>query len=80
MVSRHLPFEYFVLNDVRPAGPVIGHIGQRPLRAAVIDTNGQRYQFRGLAGRDAAGRLDVRGLCAGEWIVAPDLVYAESGW
>jgi hypothetical protein len=79
MVSRNLPFEYFVLNDVRPDGPVIGYVGQRPLSAVVVDANGCRYRFRGLACRDAAGRLDVRGLSAGEWIVAPDLVYSASG-
>lgn len=80
MVSRSLPFEYFVLNDVRPDGAVVAYVADRPVRGAVIDAHGRRYQFAGLARRDSNGRLDVQALRAGEWIVHPNLVYAASGF
>ncbi len=76
MVSRNLPFEYFVLGNVQLDGAVVAHVGGRPIRDAVIDARGSRYRFVGLARRDGSGRLDVEALRAGEWIVEPNLVYA----
>jgi hypothetical protein len=75
MVSRSLPFEYFVLDRPRHEGAVVGYLAGRPIRDVVIDANGHRYRFAGLARRDVNGRLDVGCLQAGEWIVLPGLVY-----
>lgn len=78
MVSRSIPHEYFLLNAAKAAGPVVGHLRGKPISAVVIDRNGGRYRFVGVAGRDGRGRLDVLSLKQGEWIVAPDLVYEEA--
>ncbi len=77
MVSRNLPFEYFVLGNPRFDGAVVGYLAGRPIRDIVIDATGHRYRFAGLAHRDGNGRLDVESLRAGEWIVLPDLVYCS---
>ncbi|AYG63648.1 hypothetical protein [Rhizobium jaguaris] len=78
MVSRSIPHEYFVLNGTRGVGPVVGHVRGNPIRGSVIDRNGSRYHFVGMAVRDRRGRLDVISLRRGEWIVAPDLIYEEA--
>jgi len=78
MVSRNVPHEYFLLDAVKTQGPVVGHFRGRPISALVIDQNGSRYRFVGVASRDGRGRLDVLSLKQGEWIVAPDLVYKEA--
>ncbi|WP_195909619.1 hypothetical protein [Rhizobium tubonense] len=75
MVSRNLPFEYFVLDRPRYEGAVIGYLASQPIRDVAIDAAGHRYRFAGLASRDGNGRLDVGCLEAGEWIVLPNLVY-----
>jgi hypothetical protein len=75
MVSRNIPHEYFLLSAMREEGPVVGYVNGKPISAAVIDSNGSRYRFAGIASRDRQGRLDVLSLRQGEWIVAPDLVY-----
>jgi len=78
MVSRNIPHEYFLLTAARQEGPVIGHLQGTPISAEVVDENGKRYRFVGLAERDRQGRLDVLSLRRGEWIVVPDLVYEEA--
>jgi hypothetical protein len=78
MVSRNVPHEYLLLDAARTDGPVIGHLRGRPISALVIDRNGGRYRFVGVAARDGHGRLDVLSLKRGEWIVAPDLVYERA--
>ncbi|MBN8950517.1 MULTISPECIES: hypothetical protein [unclassified Rhizobium] len=78
MVSRNIPQEYFVLSATREEGPVIGYVNDRPIASAVVDGNGSRYRFVGLARRDREGRLDVLSLRHGEWIVAPNLIYEEA--
>lgn len=78
MVSRNIPHEYFLLSAAREEGPVIGYLHGRPIRNAVVDRNGSRYRFVGVAVRDHQGRLDVLSLRQGEWIVAPDLIYEEA--
>lgn len=75
MVSQNLPYEYFELDVSSSAGPVVAAINGRPAPASVMDRNGRRYSFAGIAARDRNGRLDVAALRRGEWIVAPDLVY-----
>jgi hypothetical protein len=78
MVSRNIPHEYFLLSAAREEGPVVGYVNDRPIAGAVVDRNGSRYCFVGVAGRDHQGRLDVLSLRRGEWIVAPDLIYEEA--
>ena len=70
-----MPTEYFVLANLRPEGAVIGHFAGQPIAETVIDGNGLRYRYAGVAPRDADGRFDVEALRAGEWIVKPGLVY-----
>lgn len=67
-VSPSLPFEYFILDQVIPAGPVACTIGTVPVRERVTDN-------AGLVRRDPNGRLDVGDLGPGEWILEPTLVY-----
>jgi hypothetical protein len=78
MTSRHIPHEYFVLGNPRTDGPTIGHVGGRPIAAAVVDGQGNRYCFVGVARRDKRGLLHVLDLRQDEWIVAPDLIYAAA--
>jgi hypothetical protein len=78
-VGRSIPTEYFVLANLQAEGAVIGHVGDQPIRETVIDGNGLRYHFAGVALRDADGRLDVESLRPGEWIVKPGLVYLMEG-
>ena len=75
MVSRNLPFEYFVLGNPRFDGAIVGSLAGRPIRDIAVDASGHRYRFAGLVRRDGNGRLDVESLRAGEWIILPDLVY-----
>jgi hypothetical protein len=78
MISRNIPHEYFLLDAAKADGPVVGHLRGKPIPALVIDRNGGRYRFVGIVGRDGSGRLDVLSLKQGEWIVAPDLIYAKA--
>jgi len=75
MVSRSLPYEYFILSGIRADGPVIAQVAGRAVTMAVFDAYGRRYHFVGVAKRDRAGRIDVLSLKAGEWIVSPNLIY-----
>ncbi|MGZ2461776.1 hypothetical protein [Rhizobium anhuiense] len=74
-VSPRLPFEYYLLDRVAFEGDVACRLGGKLVPERVRDSDGRYYRFVGLARRDRAGRLDVRVLTPGEWIVAPDLVY-----
>lgn len=74
-VSRSLPIEYFVLANLQSEGGIIGHINGKPIAKTVIDRNGARYHFAGVAPRGRDGRFDVESLRSGEWIVEPGLVY-----
>ncbi|MHA7970247.1 hypothetical protein [Rhizobium sp. CAU 1783] len=75
-ISRSHPVEYYVLADVEHQGRVIGHLAGRPILECVVDAEGGRYRFAGVAPRDATGRFDVLSLKTGEWIVQPGLIYA----
>jgi hypothetical protein len=74
-VGRSVPTEYFVLANPQPEGAVIGNVGDLLIHETVIDDNGLRYRFAGVASRDPDGRIDVEALRPGEWIVQPGLVY-----
>lgn len=74
-VSRSFPTEYFILTNLRFEGGVVGHLAGKPIAEAVVDANGFRYYFVGVAPLNADGRFDVDSLRPGEWIVQPGLVY-----
>ena len=76
--ERHpLDDEFFILQNVRPEGSVVGHLGELAIPSRVVDEDGQRYAFQGVAARRPSGRFDVRTLRDGEWIVRPGLVYRQ---
>jgi hypothetical protein len=70
-----VPTEYFVLANLQADGAVIGRLGDQPIPETVIDGNGLRYRYAGVAPRGSDGRPDVEALRPGEWIVKPGLVY-----
>jgi hypothetical protein len=71
--------ELFILWNIRPEGDVVGRLGDLAIPSHVIDEDGRRYQFEGVAARRPSGRFDVRTLRPGEWIVRPGLVYRQIG-
>jgi hypothetical protein len=58
---------------------VVGRLGDLAIPSHVVDEDGSRYQFDGVAARRPSGRFDVRTLRPGEWIVRPGLVYRQIG-
>ncbi len=76
-VHRDLPVEYYILASPRPDGEIIGHLAEHPIADAVVDAEGIRYRYVGIARRDASGGVDIGALRPGEWIVPPGLVYAH---
>jgi len=71
--------EFFILAHVRADGSVLGRLGELAIPSQVVDEDGQRYVFEGIAARRPSGRFDMRTLRPGEWIVRPGLVYREIG-
>ena len=76
--SRSIPLAYYVL-DVESEGPAIGYLNGQPIPATVVDRDGHRYAYAGLAPRCRDGRLDVEALKPNEWIVRPGFVYLLEG-
>ncbi len=74
-ISRSVPIEYFILASLQSEGGIIGHFGGKPIAETLVDRNGSRYHFAGVAPRCSDGRFDVESLRTGEWIVEPGLVY-----
>jgi hypothetical protein len=74
-VSRSFPTEYFILANLQSEGGIIGHFDGKPIAETVVDRNGSRYHFSGVAPRCSDGRFDVESLRTGEWIVEPGLIY-----
>jgi hypothetical protein len=73
------PLDFFMLRDVRGEGAVIGHYNGRDMTETIIDGDGNRYIYRGLADCRADGRPDPDRLKGGEYLVEPCLIYeAES--
>jgi hypothetical protein len=67
--------ECCMLDQPRPAGPLVGYYAGQPIAAAVVDYFGRRFIYAGIAPRLRNGCFDVGSLRAGEWIVEPGLVY-----
>lgn len=74
-ISRSFSVEYAILRDVRPAGPVIGFYAGQPIADCVVDSFGELWVYRGVAGRTTQGAFDMAMLGPGEFIVLPGLVY-----
>jgi hypothetical protein len=70
--------EYFMLLHPRADGPVLGTYAGRPIAATIVDADGRRYCYAGVAPRLSNGRYDLDALRKGEWLVEPGLVYSAS--
>ena len=70
--TKSIPLAYYVL-DVESEGPAIGYLNGQPIPATVVDRDGHRYVYAGLAPRCRDGRLDVVALKPNEWIVRPGI-------
>ncbi len=58
MVSRNLPFEYFVLRNPRFDGAIVGYLAGAPIRDAVIDAPAhQPLEKEGLLSRNMPARF-----------------------
>jgi hypothetical protein len=78
-VGRSLPSESFILANPRSEGATIGHLADKPISETVIDGDGHRYRYVGVASRNSDGCFDVDSLRRGEWIVNPGLIYGRVG-
>ena len=67
--------DYATLHEARPQGRCVGSYVGCPIREAVVDRDGQRYVYAGLAPRCRDGSLDIDALEPGEFLVPPGLVY-----
>lgn len=67
--------EFYRLYNARPDGAIVARYRDQPVSEVVIDEQGQRYVFAGLALRRGDGSYDVKGLKAGEVILEPGLIY-----
>jgi hypothetical protein len=72
--TKSIPLAYYVL-DVESEGPTIGYLNGHSIPPTVVDRDGHRYAYAGLAPRCRDGRLDVGALKPNEWIVRPGFVY-----
>jgi hypothetical protein len=63
-------------RDFSPDGPVVGYIDGHPIRASIVDAEGRRYSYAGIAPRRRDGSYDVTALRKGEWVVPHGLVYS----
>ncbi len=67
--------EFFVLHDMKPAGPSMGRYADSEIPESIIDMFGRRYVYVGVAPRTWGGQFDVDALQPGEFILPPGLVY-----
>jgi hypothetical protein len=74
----NIPIEYFML-EIDSEGPPIGYLGGQPIPGTVVDIDGQRYSYAGLAPRGRDGKIDLAALRPQEWIVRPGLIYFQDG-
>jgi hypothetical protein len=70
-----IPLAYFMLLQPRPDGPPVGFYADQEIPAAVIDADGRRYFYAGVATRLLDGSYDLNALGEDEWLVEPGLVY-----
>lgn len=70
-----LPRESFVLAEFETRGERLGQFRGQPIHPVVVDGDGNRYIFAGVATRTREGgyRLDQFG--RGEWLIEPGLIY-----
>ena len=72
-----------MLLHPRADGPVLGTYAEQPIPAAIVDADGRRYTYAGVAPRLGDGHYDLAALRADEWLIEPGLVYrgdrAKSG-
>jgi hypothetical protein len=73
--QRHV--DYFLLQEPRAEGPLVGYYAGQAISERVIDCFGQHYRFVGVASRLPNGCYDVDALRPGEWLVEPGLVYVN---
>jgi hypothetical protein len=73
---RPYPREFFMLRDTRSVGTVIGHYDGHDIAEKIIDCDGNRYTYHGLARYRLDGRLDLEALKPGQYVVEPCFVYA----
>jgi hypothetical protein len=75
--SNRRAVEYFMLQEPRGEGPLVGTFAGRAIPERMTDCFGSRYRFAGIASRLSDGRYDVDSLQPGEWLVEPGLIYAS---
>ena len=84
-LSQPRPVDYFMLLGPRADGPTLGTYAGKPISEMVVDADGRRYFYVGVAPRLGNGRYDLDALGADEWLVDPGLVYRgdrvkSGGW
>lgn len=67
--------DYATLPQPRHMGRCVGIFAGHAIRELVVDGNGQRYVYVGIALRCQDGSIDVDALAPGEFIVPPGLIY-----
>jgi len=77
IASRSRPVDYYILQEPRGEGPVVGTFAGQAICERVIDFLGDCYRFVGIAPRLRDGRYDTEALRAGEWLMEPGLIYAH---
>ena len=65
-----------MLFGPRADGPSLGTYAGEPIPAIIVDADGRRYFYAGLAPRFGNGRYDLDALRKDEWLVEPGLVYS----
>jgi hypothetical protein len=65
-----------MLLEPRPHGPILGTYAGQPISAGIVDADGERYAYAGVAPRLPSGRYDLEALHADEWLVEPGLIYS----
>lgn len=79
ITMRSFPTEYLVLVRTSAKGPVVGHLGERPIAEEILDEWGRAYVYCGLAPKLASGAINLKLIRTGEWIVEPGLLYRLKG-
>ena len=77
-VLQRQPVEFFMLLEPKPHGPTLGTYAGQPIAAGIVDADGRRYSYAGVAPRLRSGRYDLEALRADEWLVEPGLIYSGS--